>query len=213
MIKKNLCTQNNYKNFQKKQKMKKTIFFLAWICLATYAGNAQETNFCKSLRLGYTYIGGAVVIGFTPPTDDILNIVSGHELTLDADLFQVFDNLTAGAYISICEASTRDVADSPTTIASSPAIGTHYGISLRYHLLPEADKWDITLGGTVGAYFSKHLTPQKEYGLSASVTYYPLKHIGVFGEAGWGSYLFGSSKEPAMVSGNSMLKAGISYRF
>ena len=193
--------------------MKKAIIILAWLGIASFVGNAQETNFGKSLRLGYTYIGGAVEIGYTPPTDDIIDIVSGHALTLDADLFQVADNLTAGAYISICEASTRDVAASPTTIASSPAIGTHYGVSLRYHLLPDADKWDITLGGTLGAYFSKHLTPQKEYGLSASVTYYPLKHFGVFGEAGWGSYLFGSPKAPALISGSSMLKAGISYRF
>jgi hypothetical protein len=78
----------------------------------------------------------------------------------------------------------------------------NYSINSNYHILPyfiktEDFRLDAYLTGDLGgisAEFSNYKTRQMTYGIGAGAAFYPLKHIGIFGEYRFGKYYVSNSK-------------------
>lgn len=194
--------------------MKRTLVIVAALLVNASIGLAQELPVDRSIRIGYSYMGGAVNDGYFPIYEDG-KINSGNSWSLDADILKMSRFSTLGVYLEFggSAISERD----PIAAILTPTIGVHYGIGLSYHVLrridPAINRWDVRLNGTLGSYWCPNLTPQVEYGAGISVFYYPFKHIGVFGELQWGHYHYNEWAWHIVGFGNSKMKAGVSYRF
>jgi hypothetical protein len=78
----------------------------------------------------------------------------------------------------------------------------NYSINSNYHILPyfiktEDFRLDAYLTGDLGgvsAEFSNYKTQRMIYRIGAGVAFYPLKHIGIFGEYKLGRYYASNSK-------------------
>lgn len=140
---------------------------------------------------------------------------SGNLLNVSADFFRVTNSISIGAHVGIGRATTWDSLGLPTI--SYNTVGLHYGIDLSYSVLENAgfatDKWDVRLNANVGSYWLHRLTPQPEYGAGISAAYYPFKHLGIYGDAAWGRFLYNGNGNPYLGKGHSKLEIGVSYRF
>ena len=169
---------------------------------------AQIGDYGRSVRIGYGYLGGTVEpLMATSTTGSNASIYSGASVFVDADLFSLSTDVSLGTHLGIWKTS---MAMPDETIGTVPTF--RFGIDMHYHVL-ENDRWSIMLNGSVGSYFHYRLTPQAEYGVGATVTFYPTEHWGVYAECDWGKYWFDNGWFPVMGHSNTLLKAGVSYRF
>lgn len=182
----------------------------------TFGAAAQNSDAFKPVvNLGYTYYNGPTIPRDGGSPYHIVNRTkhfSGSAVMVDADLWRVARNVSAGLHLGVMEAAYN----TPSEVVVVP--GFHYGLDMRLHLQPDTRHFDICFAGMLGSYWQKHATPMPEYGASIALTYYPLAHLGVFAEAAWGQYWY-AARDPfggvmnIITSGTTMFKAGISYRF
>lgn len=192
--------------------MKKII--LAVFLAGLFACNAQENGFHPSVRLGFGYMGWDAPDGTRLVTGG--DRMYGTDLNIDADLWKVKGNLSAGLHFAIGAASYGEVLTA-TSIEQHDCIGLHFGIDVYEHVLPllgaTTEHWDVALRGSIGSYWQKMLTPQAEYCFGIVGTYYPFSHLGIFAECDWGKFAYGTRDYTNLYIGNTMLKAGLSFRF
>lgn len=199
--------------------MKKTLIILLTITVFATMGTAQDAQ--KSIRLSYGYVGGTMERG--TEVNNRENYLAGggesHLLLLDIDLWSLKNAAAFGFYAGFGKGCYLDYPDAIgvglASVESTP--GMHWGFSASLHLLPLAgctsERWDVALSGRLGTYWQAHFTPQAEYGLGVAASFYPLPHWGISLENIWGRFLFTCSPLNMANLGNSLLKAGISYRF
>lgn len=192
--------------------MKKVSLFLMVIVLMAGALNAQENGARRSIRVGYGYLGGA--LEGSVPIYDFVEIYSGSAITINADLWNIGKGMTAGFYVG---GGLSGYVQGMGTQTLQRTLGMHWGVDASWHLLSyigsTTDKWDISLNGSLGTYWSRYATPQSEYAASVTITFYPLKHWGIFVENGWGKFVYGQDYGAYISEGNTILRAGISYCF
>ena len=192
--------------------MKKTIIFAVTLAICSFCIAQEDAQ--RSVTLSYGYIGGDVVPGMRPTNR--VDILSGSSIFVDANLWNLNRWMSFGGYVGCGEASFAEIDNNSNEIIQFfPSL--RFGVGLHMHLLSLANintkYWDISINGNLGTYWSRHITPQTEYGLSLSVAFYPTKHIGLSLENCWGSYLFNKYNETIILHGNNLLKAGINFRF
>lgn len=183
------------------------IFIIActFLCSNSIAQNVQN----KSIRASFMYIESMVYSPYaTSP-----NVISessehlwGYAIMLDADLWQLSSNFCAGVHLGFSPSSYRIVA------LEYSSIGVHYGIDLSYNILPDCNKWNLSLNGTIGSYWAFYKMPYVSYGASLRAEYYPLSHFGIFAELGWGKYYYTSQSSSTVTYGETMAKVGLAYR-
>ena len=198
--------------------MKKTLIFVLTMATLATISTAQNTP-TRSFRIGYGYVGGAVDLYSVTSMNPIY---SAGLLSMQADVLEVTPRITLGGHLALGGACMYDevaIADTtpslsqtyiPRTLKNS--IGLHFGMDLSYHVL-SASHWDVSVNATLGSYWTPNLTPQAECGLGTTVTYYPLQHIGIYGDLSWGHFRYNSFRFPMVGTGNTKLGLGISYRF
>lgn len=198
--------------------MKKAFFIIAMAASMTFGAAAQNSDaFMPVVNLGYTYYNGLTIPrdgGSRYSIVDRTIHLSGSAIMIDADLWRVTRNISAGLHLGVMEAAYNRISTREDVVVP----GLHYGIDMRLHLLPDARRFDLCFAGMLGSYWSKHATPLPEYGASIVLTYYPLAHLGVFAEAAWGQYFYAEHDPYGNITnvityGTTMFKAGISYRF
>jgi hypothetical protein len=190
--------------------MKKTFisFLLAVVFFNCYS-SAQDKNSAKSIRASFMYIES---LTWSPYASSSAIITQNSEniwayaLMFDADLWQLSRNFSAGVHLGFSPSSYRIVT------ANKSSIGVHYGIDLSYNMLPDCDKWNLSLNASLGSYWAFYKMPYTSYGASLRAEYYPMTHLGIFAELGWGKYHFTNQSVSAVLYGESMAKIGLSYR-
>jgi len=131
--------------------------------------------------------------------------------------YGLLDYLEVGAYLGYCQylaselATITDPIGKYYNIISAPV--PSYGLSTSLHVLPlflkKKDFWmDLYFKGEFGGYsiiskkgydFYSEWKNGIEYGVFGGLAVYPLKHIGLFAEYGYGN--------------KSNMKFGLSYKF
>lgn len=192
--------------------MKRTVLFI--IAAAMLFGNcvAQESKSSKSLRASFMYIESATLSYGSIPGEirSYTNHVWGYAVMIDADLWQLSRNFTAGIHLGFSPSSYDRGAASSS--ASPTVVGVHYGVDLSYNLLPDCNRWNLTFNGTLGSYWTVFTSPHVSYGASVRAEYFPLDHFGVFAEIGWGKYYFTRQEFSTLNYGETMAKIGLAYR-
>ncbi len=199
--------QPTYNIFTHKTKnMKKTfLLIIAFGCFCINS-NAQSVP-GKTFRASFMYIESLVYSPYAANASIISENSEhlwGYAIMLDADLWQLSRNFSAGVHLGFSPSSYRIVTNEHSSL------GVHYGIDLSYNMLPDCDRWNVSINGTVGSYWAFYKMPYLSYGASLRAEYYPLKHFGFFAELGWGKYLFTS--HATVRYGETMAKIGLSYR-
>lgn len=193
--------------------MKRVLIITTLLIVGVSATLAQNETMNRSIRIGYSYIGGAVRDAY--PIYEDVSVYSGNSFSIDMDIMKMSQNTTLGAHLEFGGSAISEHDEMFAIL--TPTIGIHYGIDVSFHVLrridPANNRWDVRLNGTLGSYWCPNLTPQVEYGAGISVFYYPFKHIGVFGELQWGHYHYNEWAWHMVGFGNSKMKAGVSYRF
>jgi len=139
---------------------------------------------------------------------------------LDADIWRINKYLTAGFYIGLGPGYYKKLYDnmyeSNSYYSIETIVSVRYGLSANLHLLPlmgmDINKVDLSIKGRFGGYWTLYRTSQPEYSVGISFAYYPIKRLGIVLENSWGKYAY-SHSTGIMIEGNSMLNAGLIYRF
>ena len=178
----------------------------AFVMMNVYSAKAQETfEFKPSVNVSY----GINQIHSTK----FETIAPTGLIAIDADLFEIFPRLSGGFHLGFetTEYSYSTVFK-PEEIITGKALMISHGFDLHYALFNFKD-WNIQLGATIGSTFSKLDMVSVEYGLSATVKYFPIEHLGVFAEGVLGNYSYARDYSWNHGFINSTLKAGVSYKF
>jgi len=188
--------------------MKKAIFSTAIILLFLMALSSTAQNY--SIKDRWT-----LKLGYSPYKEDYMNYKPQN---FRAEInYGLFDYLEIGAYLGYSQYATSEpLSGSGSTVqyinvlyAPAPS----YGVSTSFHILPlflkKNDFWmDLYVTGKFGGYtiLSKegydHYPEHKnaiDYGVYGGLAVYPLKHIGLFVEYGYGN--------------KTNLRFGLSYKF
>ena len=197
----------------------KKLLIVTLLALAVQTVFAQQSTeqadkqYHRSINVSFGYLPvkynpGVLVGNFITNTD-------GMVLQVDADVWHLYKGLSLGAYIGLGPSGFLNQDDQGTTRDFS--VGLHYGVTLNYHLLQavgvRSKHWDIAAKGMVGSYWTFCATPQLEYGIGVSATWYPAKCFGLFAEYDWGHFRYNAPSLEYLVGGNSLMKCGVSFRF
>jgi hypothetical protein len=181
-----------------------------FMLLAFQNANAQTFQSNRSIQISYGFVGGEIAPG-TPAIKE-MKIHSSNMLMVNANLLELSPKLVGGFHLGIGMVGYESIYDE----GISNTVGIHYGIDLQYSILPfNGDgfkRWDVLLKTSLGSYFNPYQTMQVEYGLGVAVEYYPISHLGIFVESSWGRYKYGDYNISLLGEGNTMIKAGVSYR-
>lgn len=195
--------------------MKKSLLLLVLLIAVSGFSDAQSLFHGGSVRGSYTQYSAANV-NMDMVSDRYNHNQAdffGHAFTMDADLVQLGRGVSLGVHCGIVQTSYKSLSDSSV----SHMAGFHYGVDIQCHLLSVigmySNRWDLACGVMLGSYTSRYVSPLTEYGLKISVAYYPLEHIGVFAEYGWGQYIYAFRNFPVLSTSTTQAKLGVSYRF
>lgn len=203
--------------------MKRIAILLIALLVTFDTVNAQEEQKYRTISLSYGYIGygfgqGESIIGNTSIP---IQLATGSTIMLDADIWSINKYLTAGFYIGLGPGYYKDLSENygdPTDpwYDISTVVSVRYGLSANLHLLSlfgiEGNEVDLSIKGRFGGYWTLYRTSQPEYSVGISFAYYPIKRLGIVLENSWGKYAY-SHSTGIMIEGNSMLNAGLIYRF
>jgi hypothetical protein len=188
--------------------MKRAILSTATILLFLLTLTSTAQNY--SLRNRWT-----IRLGYSPYKEDYMNY-KPQNFRAEVN-YGLLEYLEIGAYIGYnrCQTSEQAAVSDPIgkyySILDAPV--PSYGLSTSLHVLPfflkKKDFWmDLYFKGEFGGYtiLSKdgysHYPGQKngiDYGVYGGLAVYPLKHIGLFAEYGYGN--------------KSNMRFGLSYKF
>ena len=192
--------------------MIKRILLLHIVLLCAIGSHAQDSLQNRYINASYGHIIGGVDPGMYIFSH--LGYNFGSAIIIDITPWKLCKNVSAGFYLGGGIASYSESRQSPiiTTVAG------RFGLSARWHVLPllsatSHNKWDIALGGNIGSYWSPYAQLNIEYAASISAGYYPFNHWGICAEYGWGKFLYGQSGSSCIFLGNTLIKAGVSYRW
>jgi hypothetical protein len=186
--------------------MKKIILLTTLTTCILFSSHVKGQNYSLkdrwNIQLGYG----------TYPSDYSSSVPGIYTLGVN---YGVLDFLEVGAYMGYGQLKTFEHSNSIgnkveyQNIKDAPALS--YGLKSSLHILPfivkKKDFWlDLYLTGKYGGYtiFSKEgYTPSRkilpDYGIYGGVAVYPLKHVGLFGEYGYGN--------------KTNLRFGLSFKF
>ena len=202
----------------------KRITILVVLLLATlHIADAQEEQKSRTISLTSGYIGygfaqGESIIGNSSIP---IRLATGSTIMLDADIWRINKYLTAGFYVGLGPGYYEDLSESYGNPMNplydiSTVVSVRYGLSANLHLLPlmgmNINKVELSIKGRFGGYWTLYKTIQPEYSVGISFAYYPIKRLGIVLENSWGKYAY-SHSTGIMIEGNSMLNAGLIYRF
>ena len=197
------------RNFQLAgQLASKITVVLACMTIGT-AIQAQEETLNKSIRIGYQHCWQQQPDGYFSNSSVSSSFQDGNGITIDATLWKIAQRLSFGVHMGLYNASIG----TDNQFQYSKTIGVGYGVQLSYNILTYTNKLEVNMNALLGSYFQSKINPTLDYGLSATFTYYPLTHVGVFVEPAWGKFHFGASQLGLTGFGHTSVKAGISYRF
>lgn len=202
--------------------MKRIAILLIALLVTFDTVNAQEEQKSRTISLSYGYMG----CGFTQCEPIIGNttiptqLATGNTIMLDADIWKINKYLTAGFYIGLGPGYYKKLYDnmyeSNSYYSIETIVSVRYGLFANLHLLPlmgmDINKVDLSIKGRFGGYWTLYRTSQPEYSVGISFAYYPIKRLGIVLENSWGKYAY-SHSTGIMIEGNSMLNAGLIYRF
>ncbi|MBR1784453.1 MAG: hypothetical protein IJ760_03320 [Bacteroidales bacterium] len=189
--------------------MKKRLLVAATFLVMMCAAVAQQ----RSVKVGYNFFGGRVAsYSGLMYMAEYYSAYHGDLVAFDADLWQISRTFSMGLRAGINQTGVDN-----GRFAIKHSMGMHYGVVLRCHTLAaicdSTSKWDVSIDGMLGSYFSFHFMPQTEYSVGLTVTYYPWQNFGFYAQAAWGEMLFGRRGNPFVFKSGSQLGLGVSYRF
>jgi hypothetical protein len=202
--------------------MKRITILVVLLLTTLHIADAQEEQKSRTISLSYGYMG----CGFTQCEPIIGNttiptqLATGNTIMLDADIWRINKYLTAGFYIGLGPGYYKKLYDnmyeSNSYYSIETIVSVRYGLSANLHLLSlfgiEGNEVDLSIKGRFGGYWTLYQTIQPEYSIGISFAYYPIECLGIVLENSWGKYTY-SHSAGMMVEGNSMLNAGLIYRF
>ncbi len=177
--------------------------------------HAQSSKPAPSLRVGVGNI--SQYIGPDGRVQDVDFFGEGtFMVTLDADIWSNSKGWSIGFYLDLANCGRDSVGDLLHYNVVN-YVGPHWGISARYHLLTalgvNSSAWDVSLNGSLGAFWYGNHSPQPETNFGATVAYYPSAHWGCFMEYHLRPVYFTPSGTDLLSAGPMLLKLGVSYRF
>ena len=195
--------------------MKKKCFIILFLVINVISF-AQDNSFQKEIRASFMYIDALTWSPYSSSTSEIRENTKhewGYALMLDADLWHLSRNFNAGLHLGFSPSSySQPIYSTPSATEERPMIGVHYGMDISYNMLPDCNRWNISINGTLGSYWTLYKSPQVSYGASLRVEYFPLKHFGIFAETGWGKFYFTHQNASLIYYGETMSKIGLTFR-
>lgn len=186
----------------------KTLLLL--LIFANIMGCMAQNQY-KSMQVSYGYLSNSW--GSLPLRGSAIATPMEGALMFDVNLWQIGKHVTGGFFVGLAPSRYTN----PFDRLIYTTLSCRYGIRAQLHLLPlmgkDTEKWDFSLDCNLGSLYCHGSTLQTEYGLGCSASYYLGKKIGINASYLWGKYWFGDLETVRLLSGNKMVKCGISYRF
>lgn len=188
--------------------MKKKLFLFA--VLACYALMCTAQTSRRSVTFSWGMLRetwpATGLAGATAPSS-LFSAPSEGQLVVDADLWNIGKNFSLGFYAGVARSSFKDDG------LIEPSVLVRYGIAGRYHLIPESERWDVSLKGVLGSMWCYGTTLQADYGAGLSASFYMSKHWGITAEYLVGRFVFSDYDIVRIFTSNHFLKCGISFRW
>ncbi len=168
--------------------MKKVVLLISLLalCMATCLAQSNSLQGKHTIKVGYD---------FTKSHDGILYSSEG----LPRDGYPSQGSFSAswsygitscwnlGVYVGVKNTLAFLVREDKSL---SEFVSPKYGITADFHIMPlvnaDCKRIDAYLTGNIGGVWC--VSNYTEYGVGAGIAFYPIKQLGIYGEAHWGNY-------------------------